>query len=258
MWNTKENRIQVNSVWSCNGKDHGFSRGNLFKLGVPYDYFDTAFIYIVLCTISCGIASWYIDLRWCLYKSFDNLRARKKFLLLAKLAVVLAWVLIFILLRSTPGNILSWIGVSILLRLHINYLPNKLISVFRGFSVLINGFYAPGDKNSFFIMRSFVDEEIRGEVINLTPFEVTIKSENGTYTYPNHRIEYFSKVRFTHMDGVRIEVNGMDKEKVRERLKDVKGISLTLSLALILSVLFIFFAFIFSTHFQIPEITLPK
>jgi four helix bundle protein len=30
MWNIKDERIQISSVWSCNGKHPGFSRGNLF------------------------------------------------------------------------------------------------------------------------------------------------------------------------------------------------------------------------------------
>ena len=31
MSSTKDARIQVSSVWNCNGKDPGFSRGNLFR-----------------------------------------------------------------------------------------------------------------------------------------------------------------------------------------------------------------------------------
>ena len=30
MSSTKDERIQISSIWSCSGKDPGFSRGNLF------------------------------------------------------------------------------------------------------------------------------------------------------------------------------------------------------------------------------------
>lgn len=30
MWSTKDERIQISSIWSCSGKDPGFSRGNLY------------------------------------------------------------------------------------------------------------------------------------------------------------------------------------------------------------------------------------
>ncbi len=33
MWSTKDERIQISSLWSCSGKDPGFSRGNLFVVG---------------------------------------------------------------------------------------------------------------------------------------------------------------------------------------------------------------------------------